>query len=110
MYIEKSRNRTSTRIRIVQKVFVAGAWKKQIVRPAFHYKPEQIQAHVVICMLALTIMRILEQEVRPLGLTVDQAIQEITLAKAAIVLMGNREYVVPPAYTPIQNKILDVTR
>ena len=31
MYIEKSRNRTSTRIRIVQKVFVAGTWKKQIV-------------------------------------------------------------------------------
>lgn len=79
------------------------------VRPAFHYKPERIQAHVVICMLALTVMRILEQEVRPLGLTMDQAIQEISSAKAAIVCMDSKEYVVPPAYTSLQTKILRAT-
>ena len=80
------------------------------VRPAFHYKTERIQAHVVICMLALCIIRILEQEVKPLNLSTDQAIQEITSAKAAIVLMDNREYVVPPAYTPIQTKILSTIK
>jgi transposase len=79
------------------------------VRPTFHYKPERIEAHVVICMLALTVIRILEQEVRPLGLTIDQAIQEISSAKAAIVSMGSQEYVVPPAYTPQQTKILRAT-
>lgn len=78
------------------------------VRPAFHYKPERIKAHVVICMLALTVMRILEQEVRPLGLTIDQAVQEISAAKAAIVSMDKQEHVVPPAYTPMQAKILKV--
>jgi transposase len=79
------------------------------VRPAFHYKPDRIQAHVIICMLAVTVMRILEQEVRPLGLTMEQAIQEISTAKAAIVSLNNQEFVVPPAYTPVQAKILRAT-
>lgn len=80
------------------------------VRPAFHYKPERIEAHVVICMLALTVMRILEQEVRPLGLTIDQALHEMSLAKAAVVSLNDQEFVVPPAYTPLQAKILRATR
>lgn len=79
------------------------------IRPAFHYKPERIEAQVVICMIALTVLRILEQEIRPLGLTIEQAIQEISSAKAAIVSMGGQEYVVPPAYTPLQAKILKAT-
>jgi transposase len=79
------------------------------VRPAFHYKPERIQAHVIICMLAVTVMRILEQEVRPLGLTMEQAIQEISTANAAIVSLNNQEFVVPPAYTPVQARILRAT-
>lgn len=78
------------------------------VRPAFHYKPERIEAHVVICMLALTVMRILEQEVRSIGLTLDQAIGEISSAKAAIVSLNSRSYVIPPAYTTIQNDLLNV--
>jgi transposase len=79
------------------------------VRPAFHYKPERVEAHVVICMLALTVIRILEQEVRPLGLTIEQAIHEISTAKAAIVSLNNQEFVVPPAYTAVQNEILSAT-
>jgi transposase len=79
------------------------------VRPAFHYKPERIQAHVVICMLALTVIRILEQEASPLGLTIEQAIQEISSAKAAIVSMGAQEYFVPPAYTDTQVALLEAT-
>jgi hypothetical protein len=79
------------------------------VRPAFHYKPERIEAHVVICMLALTVMRILEQEVHPLGLTIEQALQEISSAKAAVVRLGNQEFVVPPAYTPLQARLLKAT-
>jgi transposase len=80
------------------------------VRPAFHYKPEHLQAHVVICMLALTVIRILEQEVRPLGLTIEQSIQEISTAKAAVVRLKEQEFVVPPAYTPLQAKILRLTQ
>jgi transposase len=79
------------------------------VRPAFHYKPERIQAHVVICMIALTIMRILEQEVKPLGLTIPQALQEICSAKAAVISLNGQEFVVPPAYTNLQTKILKAT-
>jgi transposase len=79
------------------------------VRPAFHYKPERIQAHVVICMLALTVMRILEQEVRPLGLTIDQAVKEVSSARAAVVSLNGQEFTVPPAYTPLQAKILQLT-
>jgi transposase len=80
------------------------------VRPAFHYKPERIEAHVVICMLALTVMRILEQEVRPLGLTLDQVIQELSSARAAIVSLNHQEFLVPPAYTPLQTQIVQVTK
>ncbi|MBL8121389.1 IS1634 family transposase [Candidatus Saccharibacteria bacterium] len=79
------------------------------VRPTFHYKPERVEAHVVICMLAVTVMRILEQEVRPLGLTVEKAIQEISTAKAAIVRLNNKAFVVPPAYTTLQEEILRAT-
>lgn len=79
------------------------------VRPAFHYKPERIQAHVVICMLALTVIRILEQKVRPLGLTIEQAVQEISTARAAVVSLNGQEFTVPPAYTPLQAKLLRVT-
>ena len=32
MHIEKSKYRTSTRVRIVQKVLVSGVWKKQLVK------------------------------------------------------------------------------
>lgn len=76
------------------------------VRPAFHYKPERIQAHVMICMLALTVMRILEQEMRPLGLTLDQSLQELIEAKAAVLKLNNQSFTVPPAYNQVQTKIL----
>lgn len=76
------------------------------VRPAFHYKSPRIQAHVVICMIALTLLRILEQEAGALNLTLDQAIQEITAAKAAMVSLNGQAYLVPPALTPVQAKFL----
>lgn len=79
------------------------------VRPAFHYKPERIQSHVVICMIALTVMRILEQEVKPLGLTIPRALAEICSAKAAVISLNGQEFVVPPAYTSLQTKILKAT-
>lgn len=79
------------------------------VRPAFHYKPQRLEAHVMICMLALTVMRILEQAVRPLNLTTDQAIHEICSAKAAVVNLNNQQFVVPPAYTPLQMQLLKAT-
>ena len=72
----------------------------------YHYKRKRIEAHVIICRLALTIIRILEQEVKLLNLAIDQAITEIVSAKAKVITMGNKKFVVPTAYTAIQDKIL----
>lgn len=76
------------------------------IRPAFHYKSPRIQAHVVICMLALTVMRILEQEARPIGLTLGEATKEIVRGKAALVQLGSKQFVIPPGYTSQQIRLL----
>ena len=76
------------------------------IRPAFHYREKRIQAHVVICMLGLCVLRILEYQVRPLGLTVGSALDEISATKAAIVKLGDRQFVIPPEYGPIMKQII----
>lgn len=76
------------------------------IRPAFHYREKRIQAHVVICMLGLCVLRMLEYQVRPLGLTVGSALDEISAAKAAIVKLGDRQFVIPPEYGPIMKQII----
>ncbi|TAN25966.1 MAG: IS1634 family transposase, partial [Actinomycetota bacterium] len=60
------------------------------IRPAFHYRQRRIEAHVVICMLALCVMRMLECHVKPLGMTLKAALEEINSTKAAYARLGKQ--------------------
>ncbi len=76
------------------------------IRPAFHYREKRIQAHVVICMLGLCVLRMLEYQVKPIGLTVRSALDEINATKAAIVKLGDRQFLIPAEYGPIIKQII----
>jgi transposase len=78
------------------------------IRPTFHYKRERIEAHIVICMLALTILRMLEIEVKPLGLTIGQAIDMLQDIKATEVRLGDSTYTIPPDIDNEHKKLLSV--
>lgn len=78
------------------------------IRPTFHYKRERIEAHVVICMLALTILRILEIEVKTLGLTIGQALDMLEDIKATKVRLKKTVHTVPPYIDNEHRKLLSV--
>lgn len=76
------------------------------IRPTFHFRQRRIEAHVIICMLSLCVLRMLEFQVRPLGLTYKKALDEIRSAKAAILELGDQTFVAPPKYRPAMQQIL----
>ncbi len=76
------------------------------IRPAFHYRQRRIEAHVVICMLALCVMRMLECHVKPLGMTVKAALEEINSTKAAYARLGKQHFIIPPDYGPQVQEII----
>ncbi len=76
------------------------------IRPAFHFIKRRIEAHVIICMLSLCVLRMLGQEAKPLGLSYKQALDEISSAKAAILSLGERQFLVPPAYGPTMQQLI----
>ena len=76
------------------------------IRPAFHFIKRRIEAHVIICMLSLCVLRMLGQEAKPLGLTYKQALDEISSAKAAILSLGEQRFLVPPAYGPEMQRLI----
>lgn len=77
------------------------------IRPAFHYRQRRIEAHVVICMLALCVIRMLEHHVKPLGMTVKAALEEINSTKAAYARLGEQHFLIPPDYGPEVQKIIE---
>ena len=59
------------------------------LRPVFHYKEERVQAHILVCFLALAMWRSLELWLRSKGLgdTARQVVQELgTLHSMDVVL------------------------
>lgn len=77
------------------------------IRPAFHHLRERIQAHVLICMVSLCIMRVLEESIRPLGMTLGDGIRTLEYAKGAILDLKGKSYTVPPLYTPSMEGIIE---
>ena len=76
------------------------------IRPTFHFKQSRIEAHVIICMLSLCVLRMLEQQVKPLGITYKTALDEISSTKAAILELGDKTFLAPPKYRPLMQQIL----
>lgn len=66
------------------------------VRPMFHQVSQRIEAHVVLCMACLCLMRILEQKVKPLGYTYKQALSIITDAHSVLIGNTKKTYLIPP--------------
>ena len=76
------------------------------IRPTFHFLKSRIEAHVIICMLSLCVLRMLEYHVKPLGITYKKALDEVRCAKAAILELGDQTFVAPPKYNPTMQEIL----
>ena len=76
------------------------------IRPAFHYRQRCVEAHGVICMLALCVMRMLECHVKPLGMTLKAALEEINSTKAAFARLGKQQFIIPPDYGTDMQKII----
>lgn len=76
------------------------------IRPTFHFRRSRIEAHVIICMVALSVMRILEEEVKPLGLTLGEALREIENTKAVKIKLAQKEFIISPALSPTIKSLL----
>jgi transposase len=59
------------------------------LRPIFHHKPDRVQAHILVCFLALALWRSLEQwmQAKGLGTCARQLIKEIAGIKSVDVLL-----------------------
>lgn len=77
------------------------------LRPAYHRVRERIAAHVLICMMSLCIMRVLEDMLTPLGMTVGDAVHTLEQAKGALVELHGTTYTIPPRYSPPMEGIVD---
>lgn len=76
------------------------------IRPAYHRVRERIEAHVLICMMSLCLMRILEETIRPLGMTVGEGLRTLEQAKGAILEFNGKTVTVPPRYSTEMEGIL----
>ncbi len=80
------------------------------VRPAFHQRSRRIEAHVVLCMISLTVMRILEHEVRDIGFTYPQAFSVISKTTSALIGNPKKSHLIPPLYSKEFKEILAAIR
>lgn len=76
------------------------------IRPAYHHVRERIGSHVLICMLSLCLMRVLEETIRPLGMTLGEGRRTLERAKGAILALKGKSYAVPPLYSSAMEGIL----
>lgn len=78
------------------------------IRPAYHHIRERIEAHILVCMVSLCLMRILEETVKSLGLTLGESIRTLEQAKGAVLDLKGKSYTVPPLYSPTMEGIVDL--
>lgn len=79
------------------------------LRPIFLRKAERTEGHALVTMLALKLVRALDQRVAPLGLTVEDAVER--LSGVRLVGLGERHLALwrlPDSYAAAQQEILAV--
>jgi hypothetical protein len=79
------------------------------LRPIFLRKAERTEGHALVTMLALKLVRALDQRVAPLGLTVDDAVARLNGVR--LVGLGERKLAfwrLPDSYAAAQQEILAV--
>lgn len=64
------------------------------VRPVFHWKDRRIRAHVLICIIALVIERMLQRRLDDAGVDIEapRALEELAAVRAAIQVIQGRAY------------------
>jgi len=77
------------------------------IRPAYHHVRERIEAHVLVCMVSLCLMRILEEILEPLSMTIGDGLRTLESAKGSILELKGKFYTIPPLYSPTMENILN---
>ena len=80
------------------------------IRPVYHQREQRIEAHVILCMISLCVMRILEEKVRAEGITYYDAIDIIKKTNSAVIGNSRKSHLIPPLYSEKFRAILNATR
>lgn len=79
------------------------------MRPIYHWKPERIRAHILICFLAYTMLNTAKEilEKNSIKLSVAELRKEVSKRQASIIRdrRSQRRYFVPALFTETQKKI-----
>jgi transposase len=79
------------------------------MRPIYHWKPERIRAHILICFLAYTMLNTAKEilERNSIKLSVAEVRKEVSKRQASIIRdkRSQRKYFVPAHFTETQKKI-----
>ena len=65
------------------------------IRPSFHQSRNRIEAHVILCMMALCLIRMLENKVKA-HCTYPKAIEIISEANSAVIGNKSKKFLIPP--------------
>lgn len=69
------------------------------IRTTFHYNRHRIEAHVMLCMISLLIMRILEYRVKPSGFSLNPTLEVIKETNSALIGNAKTNYLIPQKYS-----------
>ena len=59
------------------------------IRPIYHFKPERIEGHILLCYMAFSLMRYLEYEMRKLGIHMPMEEVRATLWNVQVSILHN---------------------
>lgn len=67
------------------------------MRPIYHFKPERIQVHVLICYLAFAVSRYTQHQLKSYGIpmSIESMRHALSQVEASIVIAGDRVYRMP---------------
>ena len=84
------------------------------MRPIYHWKPERIRAHILICFLAYTLLNTAKEilEKNSISLSVAELRNEVAKRQASIIRdrRSQRRYFVPANFTVTQKRIYQAFR
>lgn len=78
------------------------------IRPFYHHKEERVRSHILICILAYTIQKVVEKMLRDRGinLTGEKVFNLFKQMGVAVIKVGEESYAYTSEPTYMQNRIL----
>lgn len=80
------------------------------VRPVYHQLAKRIEAHVILCMISLCLIRILEQKLKAKEITFYQALKVINHTNSAVIGNKRKSHLIDPLYTKEFSEILECVK